>query len=120
MKQQETTNASRLGAGFISVFLETRWLGHFGGFYVPEPYCIHTNIVDYHGIQYSVAPFIKHTHNHGYTRFDHPAHASVVTDHNASRFLIQNPPHLSSTAETEPPSLPPELACHGLWGGYDW
>ena len=34
-KQQETTNAGRLGAGFISVYLETRWLGHFGGFYVP-------------------------------------------------------------------------------------
>jgi len=28
-------NAGRLGAGFISVCLETRWLGHFGGFYVP-------------------------------------------------------------------------------------
>jgi len=38
-KQQETTNAGRLGAGFISVCLETRWLGRFGGFYVPEPYC---------------------------------------------------------------------------------
>jgi len=25
----------RLGAGFISVCLEARWLGHFGGFYVP-------------------------------------------------------------------------------------
>jgi len=32
-------NAGRLGAGFISVCLETGWLGHFGGFYVPEPYC---------------------------------------------------------------------------------
>jgi len=31
-------NAGRLGAGFISVCLKTRWLGHFGGFYVPEPY----------------------------------------------------------------------------------
>jgi len=38
-KQQETSNAGRLGAGFISVCLETRWLGHFGGFYVPERYC---------------------------------------------------------------------------------
>jgi len=37
-KQQETTNAGRLGAGFISVCLEKRWLGHFGGFYVPERY----------------------------------------------------------------------------------
>jgi len=34
-KQQETTNAGRLGAGFISVCLETRWLGHFGVFHVP-------------------------------------------------------------------------------------
>jgi len=33
----DTNNAGRLGAGFISVCLETRWLGHFGGFYVPEP-----------------------------------------------------------------------------------
>ena len=32
-------NAGRLGAGFISVCIETRWLGHFGGFYVLEPYC---------------------------------------------------------------------------------
>jgi len=32
-------NAGRLGAGFISVCLETRWLGHLGGFYVPECYC---------------------------------------------------------------------------------
>jgi len=39
-QQQETTNAGRLGAGFISVCLETRWMGHFGGFYVPERYCI--------------------------------------------------------------------------------
>ena len=38
-KQQETTNAGRLGASFIGVCLETRWLGHFGGFYVPGPYC---------------------------------------------------------------------------------
>jgi len=35
----DRNNAGRLGAGFISVCLETRWLGHFGGFYVPEPYC---------------------------------------------------------------------------------
>jgi len=28
-------NAGRLGAGFINVCFETRWLGHFGGFYVP-------------------------------------------------------------------------------------
>jgi len=28
-------NAGRLGACFISVCLETRWLGHFGGLYVP-------------------------------------------------------------------------------------
>jgi len=26
-------NAGRLGAGFISVCFETRWLGHVGGFY---------------------------------------------------------------------------------------
>jgi len=32
-------NASRLGSGFISVCLETRWLGHLGGFYVPERVC---------------------------------------------------------------------------------
>jgi uncharacterized membrane protein YGL010W len=37
----DRNNAGRLGAGFISVCFETRWLGHFGGFYVPEPYCIH-------------------------------------------------------------------------------
>jgi len=30
-------NAGRLGAGFISVCLETRWLGQKCGFYVPEP-----------------------------------------------------------------------------------
>jgi len=33
-------NVGRLGAGFISVCIEIRWLGHFGGFYVPEPYCM--------------------------------------------------------------------------------
>jgi len=38
-KQQEATNAGRLGAGLFHVCLETRWLGHFGGFYVQEPYC---------------------------------------------------------------------------------
>jgi len=32
-------NAGRLGAGFISVCLETRWLGQKSGFYVPEYYC---------------------------------------------------------------------------------
>jgi len=40
-KQQETTNAGRLVVGFISVCLEIRWLGHFGSFCVPEPYCSH-------------------------------------------------------------------------------
>jgi len=35
----DRNNAGRLVAGFISVCLETRWLGHFSGFYVPEPYC---------------------------------------------------------------------------------
>jgi len=38
----DRNNAGRLGAGFISVCLETRWLGHFGVFYVPEPPCTHT------------------------------------------------------------------------------
>jgi len=38
-KQQETNNAGRLGAGFITEYWETRWLGRFGGFYVLEPYC---------------------------------------------------------------------------------
>jgi len=33
-------NAGRLGAGFISVCLETRWLGQNRGFYEPEPYCM--------------------------------------------------------------------------------
>jgi len=42
-KQQETTNAGRLGAGFIRVCLETRWLGHFGGFYVLDLYCTAEN-----------------------------------------------------------------------------
>ena len=32
-------NAGRLGAGFISVCLETRWLGQKRGFYVPERPC---------------------------------------------------------------------------------
>ena len=32
-------NAGRLGAGFISVCLETRWLGQNRGFYFPEPPC---------------------------------------------------------------------------------
>jgi len=31
-------NAGRLGAGFISVCLETRWLGQNHGFYELEPY----------------------------------------------------------------------------------
>jgi len=35
----DRNNAGRLGAGFISVCWETRWLGHFGGFYVPDPPC---------------------------------------------------------------------------------
>jgi len=35
----DKNKAGRLGAGFISVCLETRWLGHFGGFDVPEPFC---------------------------------------------------------------------------------
>jgi len=29
-------NAGRLGAGFTSVYSETRWLGPKRGFYVPE------------------------------------------------------------------------------------
>jgi len=32
-------NTGTLGAGLISVCLETRWLGHVGGFYVPGCYC---------------------------------------------------------------------------------
>jgi len=32
-------NAGRLGSGFISVCLETRWLGQKSGFYVPERPC---------------------------------------------------------------------------------
>ena len=35
----DKNNAGRLGAGFISLRLETRWLGHFGIFYVLEPPC---------------------------------------------------------------------------------
>ena len=35
----DRNNAGRLGAGFISVCSETCWLGHSGGFYVPEPLC---------------------------------------------------------------------------------
>jgi len=33
-------NAGRLGSGFISVCLETRWLGQNSGFYVPERLCM--------------------------------------------------------------------------------
>jgi len=36
-------NAGRLGSGFISACLETRWLGHLGGFYVPERPCTQKN-----------------------------------------------------------------------------
>ena len=32
-------NAGRLGSGFISVCLETRWLGPKSGFYVQDKYC---------------------------------------------------------------------------------
>jgi len=32
-------NTVRLGSGFISVCLETRWLGQKSGFYVPERPC---------------------------------------------------------------------------------
>jgi len=32
-------NAGRLASGFISVCLETRWLGRLGGFYVLERPC---------------------------------------------------------------------------------
>jgi len=35
----DRNNTGRLNAGFINVCLETRLLGDFGGFYVPEPYC---------------------------------------------------------------------------------
>jgi len=31
----DENNAGRLGAGFISVCLETHWLGHFGWFLCP-------------------------------------------------------------------------------------
>jgi len=34
-----TNNAGRLGSGFISVCLESRWLGQKSGFYVPDQYC---------------------------------------------------------------------------------
>jgi len=33
----DRNNAGRLGAGFVSECLQTRWLCHLGGFYVPEP-----------------------------------------------------------------------------------
>jgi len=38
-------NAGRLGAGFISACLETRWLGQNRGFYEPKPYCMQFEIV---------------------------------------------------------------------------
>jgi len=38
-------NAGTLGADFISVCLETRWLGQNRGFYEPEPYCIVTDLL---------------------------------------------------------------------------
>jgi len=44
-------NAGRLGAGFISVCLETRWLGHFSGLNVPERPCTYikcTRVITLH------------------------------------------------------------------------
>jgi len=41
-------NAGRLGAGSISVCLETRWLGQNRGFYEPEPYCISVYLKQVH------------------------------------------------------------------------
>jgi len=35
----DRNNTGRLGAGFINVCVETRWLGRLGGFYVPGYYC---------------------------------------------------------------------------------
>ena len=40
----DRNKAGRLGAGFISVCLETRWPGQKRGFYVPELYCTHVII----------------------------------------------------------------------------
>ena len=37
-------NAGRLGSRFISVCLEIHWLGHLGGFYVPERPCTYEYI----------------------------------------------------------------------------
>jgi len=41
-------NAGRLGSGFISVCLETRWLGQKSGFYFPNQYCICLVCVTWH------------------------------------------------------------------------
>jgi len=38
-------NAGRLGAGFISVCLETRWLGQKGGIYVLQRYCMYWELI---------------------------------------------------------------------------
>jgi len=51
-------NAGRLGSGFISVCLETRWLGQKSGFYVPERPCTRTKKGKRGGEKQS------HTHNH--------------------------------------------------------
>jgi len=40
-------NAGRLGAGFISVCLKTRWLGPKRGFYVLECHCKLKKKIDY-------------------------------------------------------------------------
>jgi len=38
-RPKQRSAAGRLGSGFISVCLETRWLGQKSSFYVPQRYC---------------------------------------------------------------------------------
>jgi len=56
-------NTGRLGSGFISVCLETRWLGHLGGCYVPERLCMQTFWCFGNGARLAQSAF-THTHAH--------------------------------------------------------
>ena len=46
-------NTVRQGSGFIGVSLETRWLGHKSGFYVPERPCKLSQLLFCHSLNVS-------------------------------------------------------------------
>jgi len=102
-------NAGRLGSGFISVCLETRWLGQKSGFYVPERPCSgktkhDLSIWSFQKNRFSICDYIFHMRGRGVAVARPSAHSALA----GRAHITFTPPNRHHDGKPPRPQAPPK------------